>query len=82
MGRIVVVEKCGRCPECGFNENHVLPNFGEHYCILTGNDIKLDTIPDDCPLPDYGRDYEGEIARLKREIRRYRTLYSSHYGKF
>ena len=83
MGSIFVVENCGMCPECWFNENHTLEKFGEHYCIVTGHDIKLNTMPDDFPLPvNTGRDYEAEIARLKRQLMQYRTLYSSHHGKF
>jgi hypothetical protein len=78
MSRIIIVENCGQCPECGFNENHVTEKWDKHYCIITGNDIELDTMPDNCPLPEnVGRDYEAEIARLKREL----FMHKSTYGK-
>jgi hypothetical protein len=78
MGRIVVVENCGQCPECGYNEDHELEKFGEHYCIITGKTVETDTMPDNCPLPtNIGRDYEAEIARLKREL----FMYKNTYGK-
>ena len=78
MSRIKIIEFCGQCPECGFNENHVTEKWDKHYCIITGNDIELDTMPDNCPLPEnVGRDYEAEIARLKREL----FMHKSTYGK-
>ena len=83
MGRIVIIENCGQCPECGFNENHELKDYSEHFCLVTGNEIELYTMPDNCPLPiEVGRDYESEIARYKRQLMQYRTLYSNNHGKF
>ena len=80
MGRIVVVENCGQCPECGFTMNPVTREWDKQFCLIMGDDVKLDTMPDNCPLPtEVGRDYEAEIARLKREL--YLHKYSNDYGK-
>ena len=82
MGRIVTIENCGQCPECGLTMNHITREWDKQFCLVTGDDIKLDSMPDNCPLPtDVGEDYKGEIARLKKQLMQYRTLYSSHHGK-
>jgi len=79
MSKIITVTKCHECPECGFNENHVTEKWDEHYCLITGDTVDLETMPDDCPLPtDAGRDYEGEIARLKAELQRYKFQQNSN----
>lgn len=72
MSRIRIIEFCGQCPECGFIDHD------KTYCLVTGDEINVDTLPDNCPLPEnVGRDYEAEIARLKREI----MLKSNKFGK-
>ena len=72
MSRIRIIEFCGQCPECG------LSDVDKNYCLVTGDDVNVDTLPDNCPLPEnVGRDYEAEIARLKREI----MLKSNKFGK-
>jgi hypothetical protein len=82
MGRIVVINNCGECPECGFDMNAETREWDKQFCLVTGDNVKLDTMPDNCPLPENTvRDSEAELARLKRQLREYRTLYSNHYGK-
>jgi hypothetical protein len=85
MAKVVIVNNCGECPECGFNENHVTENWDKHFCLITGKDVELDTMPDDCPLPtDVAKDMISEIARLKEELRRYKFNQNSGYwhGKY
>lgn len=82
MNRIKVIKFCGECPELGFNKCHELENFDENYCIITGNGVKLDSIPENCPLPTEVRDLNDEMEKRKREIRQYRLLYNSKHGKF
>lgn len=77
MSRIKIIENCGMCPECG------LIDVDKTYCLVTGDEVNTETIPDNCPLPENtGRDLEAELARMKRQLREYRTLYSGKYGKF
>ena len=85
MTKVVIVNKCGECPECGFNENHVTENWDEHYCIITGKTVDTDKMPDDCPLPnDVAKDMVGEINRLQEELRRYKFNQNGGYwhGKY
>ena len=78
MSKILTITKCGECPECGFNMNAETREWDTQFCLVTGNDVNVDSMPDDCPLPtDVGKDYEGEITRLKEELRRHKFQQNS-----
>jgi hypothetical protein len=78
MSKTITITKCGECPECGFNMNAETREWDTQFCLITGDSVNVDSMPDNCPLPtDISRDLESEVARLKSEIRRYRYCMSN-----
>jgi hypothetical protein len=68
MSRIITIERCKNCPECGYNDDHYTEH-DKNYCLITGDYVESDSIPDNCPLPTFIQEgCDDKLARLKNEI--------------